>query len=58
MNAEVSLFALKFKSWGWKGNEVRYGFLILSVALLVWLQFLAFPLIIVLYILFSLLARR
>jgi len=58
MNAEVSLFALKFKTWGWKGNGLRYGFLILSVALLIGLQFLAFPLIILLYILLSLLARR
>jgi len=58
MNAEVSLFALKFKTWGWKGNGLRYVFLILSVALLIGLQFLAFPLIILLYILLSLLARR
>ena len=25
--AEVPMFALKFKQWGWKGNEVKYIFL-------------------------------
>lgn len=32
--AEFPMFALKFKSWGWKGNEVKYGFIALSVLLL------------------------
>lgn len=48
--SEVPLFALKFKSFGWKGNEVRYTFLILSVLLLVVFRLLGIPLIIVLYV--------
>ncbi|HEY9543750.1 CDP-diacylglycerol--serine O-phosphatidyltransferase [Prevotella sp.] len=32
--AEFPMFALKFKSWGWKGNEIKYGFIALSVLLL------------------------
>lgn len=32
--AEFPMFAFKFKSWGWKGNEVKYGFIALSVLLL------------------------
>jgi len=26
--SEIPMFALKFKHWGWKGNEVKYTFLI------------------------------
>lgn len=50
----LPLFALKFKQWGFKGNEVRYLFLLTSAILLVVLQFVAIPLIIILYILLSL----
>ncbi len=32
--AEIPMFALKFKHWGWKGNELKYGFVGLSVVLL------------------------
>lgn len=32
--AEIPMFALKFKHWGWKGNEVKYLFLISSIPLL------------------------
>ncbi len=32
--AEIPMFALKFKQWGWKGNEVRYGFIGFSAAVL------------------------
>ncbi len=52
--AELPLFALKFKSFGWKGNEIRYIFLTLAVILLATLWWLAIPLIIILYILLSL----
>ncbi|MEH6408108.1 MAG: CDP-alcohol phosphatidyltransferase family protein [Leeuwenhoekiella sp.] len=55
LNAELPLFALKFKSWGFAENKVRYIFLILSVLLLIFLQFLAIPVIIVLYVIVSLL---
>lgn len=51
--SEIPLFALKFKSFGWKGNEIRWSFLALAVLLLVTLQFVGIPLAIVLYILMS-----
>lgn len=51
--AEIPLFALKFKSFSWNSNQIKYVFLILSVILLVALQFLAIPLIIFLYIFLS-----
>ena len=33
--AELPLFALKFKHWGWKGNEVKYIFVLTSAAMIV-----------------------
>ncbi len=51
--AELPLFALKFKSFGWAGNEVRYSFLLASVVLLATLGFLAVPLIVGGYVLLS-----
>ena len=58
LNSKIKLFALKFKDWSFKNNEVRYVFLILSVVSLVILHFAAIPLIIGLYILLSLLDRK
>jgi CDP-diacylglycerol---serine O-phosphatidyltransferase len=55
--AELPLFALKFKSFGWKGNEVRYLFLLLSVVLLLGLGILAVPLIIAFYVVLSLILK-
>lgn len=37
MVAEIPMFALKFKQWGWKGNELRYSFVIFSVLMILWL---------------------
>lgn len=55
--AEIPLFALKFKSFGWGENKVRYSFLGVSVLLLAWLHVLAIPLIIVLYVVVSTILR-
>ena len=51
--AELPLFALKFKNFGWADNQIKYIFLILSVILLIMLKFVAVPVIIFLYILMS-----
>jgi CDP-diacylglycerol--serine O-phosphatidyltransferase len=32
--AELPLFALKFKHWGWKGNEVKYIFVLTAAAMI------------------------
>ena len=53
MVANIRLFALKFKGFGWRGNELRYSFLLLCAALLAVLRLYAIPLIIVLYVLLS-----
>lgn len=51
--AELPLFALKFKHFKWKGNEIRFVFLGLCLVLLITLQFIGIPLIILLYIIMS-----
>ena len=53
MNAEIPLFSLKFKDYSWKNNKVKFVFLILTIALVIGLQFIAIPLVILVYILFS-----
>lgn len=55
LNAEIHLFALKFKTWDFKSNTIRYVFLLLSIVLLFIFHFLAIPIIILLYIVLSLL---
>ncbi|MEM6892333.1 MAG: CDP-alcohol phosphatidyltransferase family protein [Bacteroidota bacterium] len=57
LNARIRLFALKFKHWGFKGNEIRYLFLILCVVLLITLKFLAIPVLILCYLVMSLLGN-
>ena len=56
--AELPLFALKFKTFGWRENRIKYSFLIASAVLLLFLQFAAIPLIILMYILLSVVARQ
>ena len=51
--AEIPMFALKFKTFKWKGNELRYSFILLSLALLLILGFAGFSAVIVLYVLTS-----
>lgn len=57
LNAQIELFALKFKNWSIKDNALRYGFIVLSIVLLISLKFLAVPLIILFYILSSVIAN-
>lgn len=33
--AEIPMFALKFKQWGFKGNEIKYGFIVFSAIALI-----------------------
>jgi len=58
MNANIPLFSLKFKSYGWKGNEFPYVFLVLSAFLLLVFNLVGVPLIILLYVLMSLIQNR
>ena len=54
LNAEIPLFALKFKTWDFKSNAIRYVFLLLCAVGLFFFHFLAIPVIILLYIVLSL----
>lgn len=58
LNAPFKLFSLKFKTWDFNANAMRYIFLILSVILLAVLYFAAIPLIILIYILLSLVSQK
>lgn len=57
LNAKIELFALKFKNWSFGDNALRYIFIIVSLVLLVTIQFLAVPIIIVFYIVSSLVSN-
>jgi CDP-diacylglycerol---serine O-phosphatidyltransferase len=50
----LELFALKFKNFGWADNKIRFTFILVSVLLLAFFKTGAIPLIILLYIAFSL----
>lgn len=51
--AEIPMFALKFKQWGWRGNEVRYIFIITCIPLLLLFHIAAFAVIIAWYVVLS-----
>lgn len=54
MNAEIPLFALKFKTWDIKSNLLRYVFLLICLLAIVLLQFIAIPVILLIYVVMSL----
>lgn len=54
MNAEIPLFSLKFKNFTWKDNQLKFVFLMCTMLLVVVFQFVAIPLVILLYIFLSL----
>lgn len=58
LNSNIHLFALKFKDFKFKGNAMRYTFLLLSIVLLILLHFAAIPIIIALYIIMSLISKN
>jgi CDP-diacylglycerol--serine O-phosphatidyltransferase len=58
LNAPIEMIALKFNSFGWKGNEIRFVFLglclvVISLSLLISSVFVSVPIIILLYIILS-----
>lgn len=58
MNAELPLFALKFKNFSWKDNKDKFIFIALVLVLVILLEFIAIPLIILLYVLMSLVKTK
>ena len=55
LNAEIPLFSLKVKSFSWEKYKMQVVFLILSVILIALLEFIAIPIIILLYVILSVL---
>ena len=49
----IRMFALKFKGFGWRGNELRYGFILVSLLIIILVPTYAVLSIIVLYIVVS-----
>ena len=56
--AEIPMFALKFKTWGWKGNEIKYIFLVTCIPLLFLLGISGIAAIIAWYIVLSIINNR
>lgn len=56
--AEVPMFALKFKQWGWKGNEIKYIFLLSCIPLLSIFGITAFAIIIAWYVVLSVVVMK
>ncbi|WP_336234587.1 CDP-diacylglycerol--serine O-phosphatidyltransferase [Flammeovirga sp. MY04] len=57
MNAEIPLVSLKFKNFGWTGNEARYILIISSMILLAIFRVAALPLVVLIQILVSVVFR-
>lgn len=51
--SEVPMFALKFKTWGWQGNEIKYVFLLTCIPLLILMGISGLAAIIAWYVLLS-----
>ena len=53
MNAEIPLFSLKFKNYSIKDNLLKYVYLVISLILILTLEVIAIPLVVILYVAFS-----
>jgi CDP-diacylglycerol--serine O-phosphatidyltransferase len=58
LNAEIPLFSLKIKKFSFKDNALQIIFLLLSLLLLVFFQYLGIPLLIIFYVLLSVVANK
>ena len=58
MVSEIPMFALKFKHWGWKGNEVKYIFLLTCMPLIAIFGIASFAVIIAWYVVLSVIIQK
>ena len=56
--AEIPMFALKLKHWGWRGNEIKYIFVLSCIPLLLLLGVSGFAAIIAWYVVLSIATRN
>lgn len=53
--ADIKMIALKFKGFGWEGNQEKYLLILLSLIFFLTFKWYAFPFIIVVYVILSIL---
>jgi CDP-diacylglycerol--serine O-phosphatidyltransferase len=58
LNAEIPLFSLKIKKFNFKDNALQIIFLLFSFIMLIFLQYLAIPLVIIFYVLLSVINNK
>lgn len=58
LNAEIPLFSLKIKKFSFKDNALQIIFLLLSLLLLIFFQYLGIPLLIIFYVLLSVVTNK
>ena len=51
--SEIPMFALKFTTWGWKGNEIKYIFLLTCIPMLLFLGIFGLAAVIAWYVILS-----
>ena len=56
--SEIPMFALKFKTWGWKGNQVKYIFILSCIPLLLLLGVSGLAAIIAWYVILSIITTK
>lgn len=56
--SEIPLFSLKFKHFKWKGNEIRFLFLLISFLFILVFRFWSLALIVFLYLILSLIQNK
>lgn len=58
MVSQIPLLAMKFKDYGWANNKLKYGLVLFAIAAGMALQWLAIPLVIIVYVLLSLFFKK
>ena len=56
--SESPMFALKFKTWGWKGNEIKFLFLLTCIPILIFMGITGFAAIIAWYVVLSVISHQ
>ena len=55
--SKINMFSLKFKNLKFQDNKIRFFIITMSIMLLIWLKFIAIPIIILLYIMMSIVKK-
>ena len=58
MVSEIPMFALKFKEWGWKKNQIKYIFLLSCIPLIAIFGITGFAIIVAWYVIISYIIKK